>query len=109
MYGHEPGHIRCNRVQMEYAIGALIIEMEKCPFFGCGACFEDLLTNLAHQDSIHHSVSVRLCGVCRGALCLKELLFIMWSMAMVAQPILNERWIIYMGLDDYINCLMTIK
>ena len=51
---------------MEYAIGALIIEMEKCPLFGCGACFEDPLTNFAHQDSIHHSVSVRLCGVCRG-------------------------------------------
>ena len=59
--GHEPGHIRCNGIQMEYAIGALIIEMERCPSFGCGAHFTDPMINLAHQDSIH-----RLCSVCRG-------------------------------------------
>ena len=67
MYGHELGHIRCSGVQMKYAIGALIIEKEKCPFFGCGAHFTDPLTNLTHQDSIHCSVSVRLSNVCRGA------------------------------------------
>ena len=108
-YGHEPGHIRCNGVQMEYAICALIIEIEKCPFFSCGACFTDLFTNLTQQDSIQHSVSVRLCSVLEGHMYPKGPIFIMWSMAMVAWPTLNERWIIHMGLDQCIKCLMTIK
>ena len=60
---------------MEYAIAALIIEVQRCPFFGCGAHFTDPMINLAHQDSIHHSVSVWLCSVCRGA-CISEGAFI---------------------------------
>ena len=75
MEGHKPGHIRCNGIQMEYATGARIIEMERCPFFGCGARFTDPMINLAHQDSIHRSVSVQLCSVCRGV-CVYEGAFI---------------------------------
>ena len=65
--GLDPGHVKCNGTQMEWVVGALIMEMEVCPVSGCGTHFANPLLNLAHQDSCHHCITVKLCGVCRGA------------------------------------------
>ena len=47
-------HLLCNGVEDKYAVGGLVMEMEKCPHPGCGARFVmSPSRNLKHQDTIH--------------------------------------------------------
>ena len=60
-------HKHCNRKEEDYHVGGLVIELERCPPVNCGSCFSmNPLKNLAHQDTIHGSIILYLCGVCRG-------------------------------------------
>ena len=63
---YECEHTLCDRVEEAYRVGGLSIELEECPHPGCGAQFYSSPTqNLQHQDSVHHSVLVYVCGACR--------------------------------------------
>ena len=60
-------HKLCDGNEEDYHIGGLIIELERCPHVGCGLCFTmNPLKNIAHQDTVHRSIILYSCGVCRG-------------------------------------------
>ena len=65
--GLDPGHIKCDGICLGWVVETLMVEMEVCPVMGCGGHFANPLLNLTHQDSHHHGVVAKLCGVCRGA------------------------------------------
>ena len=47
-------HLLCDCVEDSYAVGGLIMEMEKCPHLGCGARFVmSPSRTLEHQDTFH--------------------------------------------------------
>ena len=60
-------HKLCDGDEDGYHMGGLIIELEKCPCFGCGARFYmNPLKNIAHQDVVHRCIILFSCGVFRG-------------------------------------------
>ena len=60
-------HKLCDGNEEDYHIGGLVIELERCPHVGCGLHFTmNPLKNIAHQDTVHRSIILYSCGVCRG-------------------------------------------
>ena len=60
-------HKHCSGKEEDYHVGGLVIELERCPHFNCGSHFSmNPLKNLAHQDTIHRSIILYSCRVCRG-------------------------------------------
>ena len=59
-------HLLCDG-EDNYAVGGLVMEMEKCPHMGCGAKFVmSPSRNLQHQDTIHRAILSYICRACRG-------------------------------------------
>ena len=57
----------CNGNDEDYHVGGLVIELERCPHVSCRSCFTmNPLKNVAHQDTVHWSIILYSCGVCRG-------------------------------------------
>ena len=57
----------CDGKEDKLTSGGLLLELEKCPQSGCGARFGMApLTNLEHQDTIHHCILSFVCTACRG-------------------------------------------
>ena len=60
-------HKLCDGNEEDYHVGGLVIELERCPHIGCGSCFTmNPLKNIVHQDTVHQSIILYSCGVCRG-------------------------------------------
>ena len=60
-------HKHCNGKEEDYHVGGLMIELERCPHINYGSRFSmNPLKNLAHQDTVHRSIILYSCGVCRG-------------------------------------------
>ena len=60
-------HLLCDGVEDNYAVGELVMEMEKCPHPGCGARFVmSPPRNLKYQDTIHRAILSYICGASRG-------------------------------------------
>ena len=60
-------HKLCDGNDEDYHVGGLVIEFERCSHVGCGLRFTmNPLKNIAHQDTIHRSIILYSCGVCRG-------------------------------------------
>ena len=62
----------CNGMEDNYAVGGLVMEMEKGPHLGCRArFFMSPSRNLEHQDTIHQAILSYICGACRGCYVMK--------------------------------------
>ena len=60
-------HKHCDGKEEDYHVGGLVIELERCPHPNCSSCFSmHPLKNLAHQDTVHRSIILYSCGVCRA-------------------------------------------
>ena len=59
-------HQHSNGKEEDYHLGDLVIELERCPHVNCLSRFSmNPLKNLAHQDTVHHSIILYSCGVYR--------------------------------------------
>ena len=60
-------HKHCDGKEEDYHVGGFVIELERCPHANCSSHFSmHPLKNLAHQDTVHRSIILYSCGVCRA-------------------------------------------